>query len=127
MGLREIAEADLSIILEDRDLGFGWDITIIDTLDVAVAMVGYSDDISQVIDPDTGMIVSGRLASVALRISTLVNAGIGIPVGIADINTKPWRVIFDDIIGVSHTFKISQSNPDRALGIVTCILERYDT
>ncbi len=126
MGLRTIAESDLSFILEDDVHGFGWPITVIDPLDVAVAVIGFSDDIAQVIDPDTGQAVSGRLASVALRMSTLIAAGIGIPQGISDINIKPWRIIFDDILGTSYTFKVAQSNPDRALGIVTCILERYE-
>ncbi len=126
MGLRTIAESDLSFILEDDVYGFGWPITVIDPLDVAVAVIGFSDDIAQVIDPDTGQAVSGRLASVALRMSTLIAAGIGIPKGISDINIKPWRIIFDDILGTSYTFKVAQSNPDRALGIVTCILERYE-
>jgi hypothetical protein len=126
MGLREVAEEDLLIIMEDDDIGFGWPITLTDPADVSVNLVGFSDDISQVIDPDTGQAVSGRLASVALRISTLLTTGIGLPQGIADLNSKPWRVTFDDINGTSHIFKISQSNPDRALGVVTCVLERYD-
>jgi hypothetical protein len=125
MSLRTVAESDLSFILEDGVYGFGWPITLIDTLDVAVAYTGFSNDIALAIDPDTGQLVSGRNASVALRLSSIAEAGQSIPQGIANANSKPWRVIFDDINGNSYTFKVQQSNPDRALGIVTCLLENY--
>lgn len=125
MGLRAIAESDLSVILEDAIYGFGWSIIVTDTLDVAVSMTGFSNDIASIIDPETGMAVSGRLASVALRMSTLIDSGIGLPKGIEDSASKPWRVTFNDIVGLPYTFKVSSSNPDRALGIVTCILENY--
>ena len=86
---------------------------------------GYSEDISQIIDPDTGQAVSGRLASVALRISSLITAGFTLPVGIADAASKPWIVEFLDINGNAFKFKVSASNPDRALGMVICQLELY--
>lgn len=121
MSLRALAESDLSFILEDGVCGFGWPIVLTDPDGLSQNLTGFSDDISQIIDPDTGQAVSGRLASVALRISSL-NA---LPVGISDSSLKPWLVTFDDINGNSFTFKVSQSNPDRALGVVTCLLELY--
>ncbi len=125
MGLRETAEADLAHILEDKTAGFGWDITVTDPAGTSVLLVGYSNDIGMSIDPDTGVAVSGRRASVALRISSLTTAGLGIPKGIIDATSKPWRVTFNDIEGTSHTFKVQESHPDRALGVVTCLLELY--
>jgi hypothetical protein len=126
MGLREIAEQDLGAIIEDDVHGFGWTISVTDPAGVNVPdLVGFSDDIAQLIDPDTGQAVSGRLASCALRISSLVAAGLGLPQGVADAGIKPWLVAFLDINGNAYTFKVAQSNPDRALGIVTCVLETY--
>ena len=126
MGLRSIAEIDLGIILEDDVYGFGWPITITNPDGLVKSLTGFSDDISQIIDPDTGQAVSGRLVSVSLRISSLTAAGfISLPVGIADSTSKPWLISFDDINGNTFMFKVSQSNPDRALGIVMCILELY--
>lgn len=125
MGLREQAEADLGGILEDKNRGFGWAITVTDPDGNYADLVGFSDDISQLIDPETGQVVSGRLASVVLRISSLTADGLGLPVGISDASLKPWVVVFDDIGGTSHTFKVQQSNPDRALGVVSCILETH--
>jgi hypothetical protein len=124
VGLREIAEADLQSILGDLD-GFGWPITVIDPSGNSQGLLGFSNDISQLIDPDTGQAVSGRLASVALSMSALSDVGLGLPQGIADAGIKPWVVQFDDIQGNLHTFKVAQSNPDRALGLVTCVLEAY--
>jgi len=150
MGLRQQAESDLSFILEDSVRGFGWPITVANPAGVSISLTGFSNDISQAIDPDTGMLVSGRSASCALRISTIYELGgclvtecgeplaecgepqmeagnvkFGLPIGIADHKSKPWTVTFDDILGKSHTFKVSQTNPDRSLGIITCMLEDY--
>lgn len=126
MGLRQIAETDLGLILEDTTTGFGYAIIVTDPAGTVRPLTGFSDDISQIIDPDTGQAVSGRLASVALRISSLTAAGLALPVGIADAGIKPWIVEFDDINGNPFKFKVSQSNPDRALGMVVCLLELYE-
>lgn len=126
MGLRETMESDLGVILEDDVYGPAWLITVTDPAgNTPPAFKGYSNDISQLIDPDTGQAVSGRLASITLRISSLTTAGLGLPVGISNAVGKPWIVQFDDINGNPFKFKVSQSNPDRTLGIVTCLLELY--
>ena len=107
MSLRATAETDLSTILEDGTYGFGWPITITDPASTSVALTGFSDDISQIIDPDTGQAVSGRLASVALRISSITASSlVGLPVGIADDTSKPWVIVFNDINGNAFTFKV---------------------
>ncbi len=127
MSLRSAAEADLAFILEDGVMGFGWPIRVTNPSGIAANFTGYSNDISAIIDPDTGQAVSGRLASVAIRISTLRTSILGdIPRGIADNSMKPWLVDFDGINGLPYKFKIQQSNPDRALGVVTCLLEVYN-
>ncbi len=125
MSLRQTAEKDLGAILEDGAMGFGWPIQVTDPSGLSKPLTGFSDDISQIIDPDTGEAVSGRLVSVALRISSLTTVGLALPVGIADAKIKPWVIEFDDINGNPFKFKVQQSNPDRALGLVTCLLETY--
>jgi len=126
MSLRQLAESDLGLILEDSSTGFGWSITVTDPAGKSRTLTGFSDDIAQIIDPDTGQAVSGRLASVALRTSSLIAAGLTLPCGISDSGSKPWIVEFNDINGSAYKFKVSQSNPDRALGLVTCLLELYE-
>ncbi len=125
MGLRQLAEADNRIILNDSTFGFGYAITVTNPAGTVVSLVGFSDDISQVIDPETGQAVSGRLASVAININDILAAGLVLPVAIADASIKPWLISFDSINGVNQVFKVSQSNPDRALGMLVCTLEFY--
>lgn len=121
------AEADLASILENRDRGSGVPVTLTSPDGTEAELSGISTDISQLIDPDTGQAVSGRAASAALRITSVLDVFGNLPVGIADTSGKPWLVTFADIAGVSHTFKVAQSNPDRALGVITLILELYET
>lgn len=126
MGLREIAENDLGFILEDVDRGGAWPITVTNPAGVSAALTGFSGDIGQVIDPDTGMAVSGRQAHVTLRVSTLVSLGLSRPEGVADDTAKPWVVQFNDINGTSYTYKVIRSMPDRTAGMVSCLLGLYE-
>ena len=125
MNLRELAENDLGAVLEDGVYGFGWPITVTDPAGVSASLTGFSNDIGQTIDPSTGELVSGQLASVVLRLSSLTAAGLSEPRHVADSASKPWVVTFNDINGTSRTYKVNQSNADRALGVVACILEGY--
>ncbi len=128
MGLREIAEADLAITAEDADTGFGFPITVTDPLGAVAVLTGLSGDIASLIHPDTGVAVSGRQASIALRIKSIVDSVLtGLPENIPESTKKPWLVAFNDINGNPFTFKVSSSNPDRTLGLVTCLLELYET
>jgi hypothetical protein len=126
MSLRDQISTDIKNILEDTETGFGWEITITDPDGVTGDLEGFSNDIAQMIDPDTGLAVSGRTASVAVHFASLSAVGLELPVAIADESKKPWIVEFNDIIGNSYTFKVSESNPDRAAGVVVCLLECYD-
>ena len=126
MGLRELAEADARVILNDGVYGFGYSISLENPAGTVVPdLTGFSNDISQVVDPDTGVAVSGRLATAVLNINDITDAGLELPKGIADAGSKPWLIRFDDINGNAHTFKVSKSDPDRAIGILVCTLEFY--
>jgi hypothetical protein len=125
MSLRVTAEKDLAHILENDTAGFRWSIAVTDPNSVQVEMFGFSNDIAAMIDPETGLLVQGRTASVALRVQSLLDNFAAIPVGVHDRNSKPWLVAFDDINGQSYTFKVFGTNPDRSLGLITCTLEPY--
>lgn len=131
MSLREVAEADLATLLESETCGFAWPIKLTNPAGLVKNLFGQSADIAQLIDPDTGVAVTGRLASATLRLSSIFSATPGpvlaIPVGIADTDGKPWLVTFDDINGTEYTFKVQKSNPDRTIGVVVLILENYKT
>lgn len=129
MSLRTQAETDLGFILESDTQGFRWPITVTSPSGAVLGddedLYGFSDDIAQLIDPETGVLVSGRIATVALRISTLLSFFADLPRYISSSTSKPWIVTFNDINGVSHTFKVKQADQDRALGLLICILEVY--
>lgn len=120
MSLRDIAEADLGIIVEDDVNGFGYPINITNPDGVKLPFVCLSNDIGQAIDPDTGQIVSGRFVSVAIRISTLTSVGFDLPYGVADSSVKPWVVEIDGV-----NFKVVNSDPDQTIGLLVCTLELY--
>lgn len=125
MGLREQAEADLGMIIENTS-DWGWPLSLTDPDGKTEPVTGLSNDISLAVDPDTGMLVSGRTATVAVRISTLRKLGFAEnPKNIPDSNRRPWVVGFRDINGVPCLFKVIKSNPDRAIGVITLILETY--
>ena len=69
--------------------------------------------------------MSGRIASAALSIQDLIDAGVGLPQAVADTATKPWLVTFDDLFGTSYQFKVVETNPDRTAGLVLCFLSVY--
>lgn len=123
MGLRELAAADLVAILEDDEFGFAVDITLTDPDGNTQDLQGFSNDITQIIDPETGQIVTGRLATATLPLASITLSGV--PEGIADASKKPWLVAFDDILGQSYLFKVAKASPDRALGVIFLVLEFY--
>lgn len=124
MSLRQQANVDMVSIVESTS-DFGWPIVVTSPAGVVLSMTGLSTDIGTTLDPETGLPVSGRRASVALAISSLSAGGLEMPQGIYEKTSKPWLVTFADIGGTSYTFKVIQTHPDRALGIITCIVERY--
>ena len=130
MGLRELAARDLARISGDRDTGFGWEIVLTDPAGYTSPepLIGLSQDIAQLIDPETGQPVSGRLASASIAMSAIVDGGYSsLPKGIADGAMKPWRVSFLDIAGDGpYEFKVVESNPDRTAGNLVLLLEAYN-
>ena len=126
MNLRELAEQDLGRIQEDSASGFGWSITVTDPNGTQAGVTGFSNDIHEMIDPETGAAVSGQSASVSIRIAHLVDQGLGVPRGIADDASRPWIVECNDLSGSAYRFKVKRSHPDRGIGNVTCILETYE-
>jgi hypothetical protein len=122
MSLRDLATKDLNTILTSD---FGIEILLTPPAGIARTVTGYTNDIAQAIDPDTGQIISGRVISIAIALRTLSEQGLEIPRGYADESVNPWLVQFLDTDLKAYQFKILASNPDRALGIVTCELEFF--
>lgn len=124
MSLRDQAALDCIGIVEDLD-GFAHAITVTSPEGLTAVLNGQSTDVHTTIDPETGIAVSGRRASVVLTMSALEAAGFSLPRNIAEANSKPWVVAFADIRGTVRTFKVCDAQPDHAIGIVVCHLEAY--
>lgn len=127
MNLRALAEADLATTLEDGLTGFGWPVTLTTPAGVQVNVTAQSNDISLMIDPQTGVLVSGRQASATVRISSLYAQDLSVlPVGLPGYKQKPWLAQFNDINGISYAFKVANGEPDRALGVIVLLLEGWE-
>jgi hypothetical protein len=124
VNLRVQAEADLRAILHDAG-GFSWPIRVIDPDGRQAQLQGFANDVAVSLDPETGIPVANRKATVAIAIRDLLEANLEIPKGIADGEKGAWVVEFNDINGRPTTAKISDAMPDRGLGIVTCTLEAF--
>lgn len=124
MGLRQQARLDTKMILSDRH-GFSWPVVVTDPDGRKACIQGFSTDIADLIDPETGQAISGRQAEVSLSMDSLKNVGMAHPAYVADEGSKPWVMSFKDAEGVSHTFKVMRSAPDRTVGLVLCFLEAY--
>ena len=126
VGLRERLAAHTKSFIENKDF-FGVDLTLTAPNGVSKPLVGSSTDIFRMYDNDEGSF-SLRTASVTLVVSSILEAGLpAIPEGVHKSDSKPWVVVVEDIDGVSWTFKIRETNPDRAAGVVVCHLETWVT
>ena len=123
MNLREQAEADLSLTLEDKDYGFGWECLIEDPSGNSDTFVVQSGDVHELFDTETGVPVSNRVAHVAVRISSLTEKGFSLPSKIANENSNIWKFTFKDVNGDNHKFTVAEARPDRTLGVALVILE----
>jgi hypothetical protein len=120
MGLRDDARLHARAFLED-DSGFAWPVTLTTPLGVVIAVKGYTNDVGQIIDPETGEAVAGRRASFTVSRAALPE----LPEAVADRSRKPWLATFADSEGAVGTWKVIEVRPDLALGVIGLILEVY--
>jgi hypothetical protein len=113
--MNDIAENDLSFIIEDKDDGFGVVIKLIDPDGVRYGddetIIGQTTDIGFFIDPGTGIGFRGRNAEIVLRYSTIVSITGKVPdknwiLESNDTNNNPWK------------FVINIPDVDRKLGLI---------
>ena len=122
----EIAQQDKAFTLKDSEFGFGTVITLTDPDLLSADVTGRANDIFLSIDPDTGVAVSGRSATIAVDMKELEDKGFSsLPANQTDKTKKPWIVEYTDQLGKDYAFKVLEGNPDRTLGIVLCTLEFY--
>lgn len=123
MNLRLRAALDAQQIVEDQ-AGFGWPIKLTDPTGFSSGIKGLSNDIALTIDPDTGMLVSGRDVTISVHTRSLRTAGFSdTPKGVSQ--GTPWVVEFEDINGTQGRFKVVKTSPDRSIGLILMHLELY--
>lgn len=125
VGLRETATEDHRAILGDEPTGFGRSTTVTDPAGTSAEVVGFTNDVSQVLDPETGVAISGRVPTAVFSLAALSAAGFGVPEAVPGTAGLPWRVSFVDADGETHQFKVREVLRDRSLGSVVCVLEAY--
>lgn len=85
----------------------------------------FSNNIGQVFDADTGTVVSGQTATVAISVIELQSKSIPEPVAVYNENRDPYLIGFNDGLGRDFLFKVVDTYPDRTIGLIVCILERF--
>jgi len=126
VNLRAQAESDLNSILKDADNGFGWSIEFVSPAGDFVSLLGFSNDIGQAIDPETGQPVAGRTVTVSVPIKDFEDRGLSLPTGITQTNSRPWCVSFMELPGSQSrpvNFRVVNTLPDRGIGMLVCYLE----
>jgi len=112
VNLRQRAEADNAIILEDDEHGFGVAITFTSPdASQTVTVKGQFTRISVEIDPETGAIVRGSKAAFTVRLSSL--GGV--------IPEDGWKVESTDITGAAFTGYCNDVLPDLTSGRLTVL------
>lgn len=104
--------------------GFATSISLTPPQGSPVALKGFWNDIGLTIDPETGVAVRGRRASVAVPIKDLEAANLPIPENVASNRERPWLVTWTPTTGQAQTMKVVDAIPDK-LGIVVLLLESH--
>ena len=127
MSLRVQAEADLAVTVEaPGDFGLVFTLTDPAGFTSVTPLYGSSADVGVTVDPDTGLAVSARRATLTARRSSIEAAGYAsLPEGTADGAVKPWIVNFAGPGSPTRAYIVKRSWPDRALGVLTMTLELY--
>jgi hypothetical protein len=123
VGLLAQAAVDARAFLQDVDGGFAQPITVWDPFGNKLELKGFANRIGQQIDPQTGVMVSADIVTVALPIASFPSGKE--PVGVSDPASRPWVVAFTDVAGHSEKFKVRETIPDRTLGVIVCVLEQW--
>jgi hypothetical protein len=125
--LYEVAEADLSFTIEDKDNGFGKSIVLISPLDVRYGdddeLISMDTNIGFMIDPETGSLYKGETVEVNLRISTVLALIGSLPIQ-AESQEACWKleVIYEPVSDDPLTFIIKEIRKDSKLGVLKMFL-----
>lgn len=126
MRLLDRVRKDSQKIMNSTRYGFSTDIELINPDGLTLPFKAIVAVIHNLIDPDTGVPVSGFLATASINILDLKDQSVEMPEGEMDENERPWLIRESDILGQQVTYKIVSTAPDKANGNIVCDLGAYD-
>lgn len=89
-------------------------------------VAALTGEVWQGLDPNSGNVVNGAVASIAISIEALTKANLGgIPHNSKNPTERPWRVELELADGVRYTYAINESRRDMTLGLIWYVLKRY--
>jgi len=111
VNLLDVARGDLPFLLSD----FSVAASIFSPEGEETQVQGLHRDTGEMLDPETGEMVSGRHVSLVIPLPS-----VAIPHGVSERSKKPWKVVFEGKI-----FRIVQTRPDATIGALVVMLEEY--
>lgn len=111
MNLRQMAERDLQITLEDAVNGSAVSVKFIEPTGTQHQVNANIGDIGYLIDTD-GNAIAGRCVTAAWRLSSLVNSN-----GQQMEPGRGWKVSYSDLAGREWTLFVTRFEPDRTIGV----------
>lgn len=89
-------------------------------------VAAITNEVWQGLDPNSGNIINGAVASIAISLDALTKASLGgIPQNPHNAKEKPWLVELTLADGVPRTYKIAESRRDMQMGLIWYVLSRY--
>ena len=118
MNIRDIAESDLSFILEDSVNGFGIEFKLVGPDQTEYNLTGSYTDIGVFIDPQTGVGVDGSYQEIVFRISSFVSQG-----GTVYPDRDLWHIENVKVNGIKviESYGIASVQTDKTLGVIKII------
>ena len=118
MNIRDIAENDLSFILEDSVNGFGIEFKLVSPDQTEYNLTGSYTDIGFFIDPQTGVGVDGSYQEIVFRISSFVSQG-----GTVYPDRDLWHIENVKVNGIKviESYGIASVQTDKTLGVIKII------
>lgn len=113
MNLREIANADLTSIIEDTN-ECGTNFTLVAPSGAKINIIGIIGDIGFLYTLEDGA-VQDRTIDASYRTATLLKETKLVP-------AKGWKVIATTLEGTSYTLSVVRVEPDKTIGMTKLVL-----
>lgn len=125
MGLIDQAKKDIEQITSNLD-GFGVEMTLTAPTSQSITIKGLHKKHHLGIDPEKGVAVNTKTASVSFSEKFLTDQGYPVRNSKGVVDLKKHLVDVKDSTGNSEKYIIEQWFPDETIGLIVCILGTYE-